>query len=191
MDKYKEIIETYENDMIKDLDIEKETHAKIFGTIVNIKKIITKRKEMMAIFDLEDYTHKISVTVFPRQFKEYAHMLIENEAVYVEGNLQIDSFGGEEVIKMTLNSLVDITDIYNEKGFKVYILVEEQEKNKLIELKQLIRYHHGNHRIFIATRENGKRKLVELGENLRVNPTKEFILKVSNLLGKGTIKIKK
>ena len=191
LDKYKEIIETYENDMIKDLDIEKETHAKIFGTIVNVKKIITKRKEMMAVFDLEDYTHKISVTVFPRQFKEYAHMLIENEAVYVEGNLQIDSFGGEEVIKMTLNSLVDITDIYNEKGFKVYILVEEQEKNKLIELKQLIRYHHGNHRIFIATRENGKRKLVELGENLRVNPTKEFILKVSNLLGKGTIKIKK
>ena len=109
----------------------------------------------------------------------------------MESNLQIDSFGGEEVIKMTLNSLVDITDIYNEKGFKVYILVEEQEKNKLIELKQLIRYHHGNHRIFIATRENGKRKLVELGENLRVNPTKEFILKVSNLLGKGTIKIKK
>lgn len=191
LDKYKEFIESYDNIKIKDLDIDKEARVGIFGTIVNIKKIITKNKDLMLVFDLEDYTHKISVTVFPRQYQEFGHYILENEAVFVEGILRLDSFGGEETLKLNMNSIIDISDINTLPMYKVYILVESKDKVKLGELKEIIKEHSGKHRIFMAFREEEKRELIELSEKLRVNPSKEFIQEVTRLLGEGTVKIKK
>lgn len=191
LDRYKEYLETFENSKIKDLDGERDTHVALFGIITSVKKIITKNRETMVIFELEDYTNQISVTVFPRQFKEYGHYILEGETVYLEGTLRIDSFNGQETLKLNLQNIVDINEINELKAFKVFVLVEGRDKIKLKELKDLIRIHKGDHRIFIAFRDEDNKELIELPEKLRVNTSKEFIIQVTRLLGENTIKIKK
>ena len=191
LDKYKEFIEVYENNKIKDLDAEKDTRVAIFGTITSIKKIVTKNKDLMVNFELEDYTHKISVTAFPKQYQEFGHYILENEAVFVEGFVRVDSFGGQETVKLNLNSIIDIADINSLYGYKIYLLVDRNDKTKLRDLKAIIKNHLGKHRIFIAYKDEKGKNLIELSEELRVNPSREFILEITRLLGEGTVKIKK
>lgn len=191
LDKYKEFIEVYENIKIKDIDPEKHKRIGLFGTIAQTKKIITKKKEMMINFELEDYTNKINVTVFPRQYQEYGQYILENEAVFIEAFVTIDSFGGEERLKLNLNSISDISELNLNNAYKIYILVDREDKNKLRELKSIIKNHKGKHRIFLAYKDEKGKELIELPENLRVNPSREFILELAALLGEGTVKIKK
>lgn len=192
LDKYKNILEAFEVDKINNLDPEKQHFVKIFGTIKHIKKIITKKtRENMAILEVEDYFSSIKATLFPKQFNNYVHYLFENTVVYLEGHLELDSFGGNNELKINVSNMIDIEEINEIWGFKVYILVEGEAKSKLNELKKIIKRHSGNHRIFIAFRDNKEQSLVELPKNLRVTPSSVFIEEINDLLGRGSIKIKK
>lgn len=191
LDKYKEFIEVYENIKIKDIDLEKHKRIGIFGTIAQIKKIVTKKKEIMVSFELEDYINKINVIAFPKQYQEYGQYILENEAVFMEAFVTIDSFGGEERVKLNLNNITAISELSFNNAYKIYILVDRNDKNKLRELKNIIRNHFGRHRIFLAYKDEVGKELIELPENLRVNPSREFITELVNLLGEGTVKIKK
>jgi DNA polymerase-3 subunit alpha len=192
LDKYKNILEVYEVDQLHLLNPSKQNFVKIFGIIKHVKKIITKKhRENMAVLEIEDYFSSIKATVFPRQFAEYVHYLFENTAVYIEGHLEIDYFGGQEEPKININKLIDIEEICEVIGFKVYLLVEDNDQAKLNKLKEIIKRHNGNHRTFIAFRDNTHQSLVELSKNLRVNPSHIFIEEVTDLLGRGSIKIKK
>lgn len=192
LDKYKNILEAYEVDQLHKLDPDKQHFVKIFGIIKHVKKIITKKhRENMALLEIEDYFSSIKATIFPRQFAEYVHYLFENTAVYIEGHLEIDSFGGQDEAKININKLVDIEEICEVPGFKVYLLIENNEQAKLNKLKEIIKRHSGKHRTFIAFRDKKQQSLVELSNNLRVNPSSLFIEEVTELLGRGSIKIKK
>ena len=192
LDKYKNILEAYEVDHLHQLDPDKQHFVKIFGIIKHVKKIITKKnRENMALLEIEDYFSSIKATIFPRQFAEYVHYLFENTAVYIEGHLEIDSFGGHDEPKININKLVDIEEMCEVPGFKVYLLVEDNDQAKLNKLKEIIKRHSGNHRTFIAFRDKKQQSIVELSQNLRVNPSSIFIEEVSELLGRGAIKIKK
>ncbi len=58
---------------------------RLIGLIAAIRKIATKNKEMMAIATLEDRFGKVEVVLFPRTWKQYEALMIENKVVVVIG----------------------------------------------------------------------------------------------------------
>ena len=191
LDKYRELLNVYELDKLSELKVDKPHHVRTCGIISEMKNIITKKnKQMMAVFTLEDHFGTVSCTVFPNDFQRLSNYLVEGNAVYLEGSVQLDFFGGNEEKKIIIRELKYLEDIVEVPSFKVYILVDEETKIKLPKLKQILLNHRGKHKVYIALREKEGNRVVELGEKYKVQPSSGFIHQVGELLGIDKMKIK-
>jgi DNA polymerase-3 subunit alpha len=189
LDEYNDILDVYELNSIREIHNENINFVKTFGIIKNLKKLVTKKsRESMATFTLEGYDLSIGVTIFPKEFKKYMHYLLENEAVYISGSVTYDSFGGNEEKKILVREIVPLADIDEINSFKVYILVDENEKAKMTRLKELLKKYRGNHKVYLAIKN--KRQVIELSEKYRITPTRHFITELKNIMGEDRIKIK-
>lgn len=191
LDKYKKLLDVYRLKSIRDVKGDTPVHVGTFGMVRNLKKMITKKTgRVMGVFDLEDYYGKIGAVVFPRDYENMGHYLVDGEALYVEGVVQTDHFGGHDEKKIIIRDLRPLEEITEIKKFKVYILIEEDDKGKLPALKGIISRHTGDQRIYLALKEGQDKKVVELDKKYRVSPSKAFVNDVIELLGAGKIVIK-
>lgn len=191
LDKFNKLLNVYELDKIVELKADRPHHARTCGIISEIKNMITKKnKQMMAIFTLEDNFGAIRCTVFPNEFERLSNYLVEGNAVYLEGSVQLDFFGGNEEKKIIVKSLKYLEDIVEVPSFKTYILIDEETKVKLPKLKEILLNYRGKHRVYIALRQKDGNRVIELGEKYRIEPSVEFISEVGELLGMDKIKIK-
>ena len=190
LDKYKELLEAYKSDTIEDIKEEGEERAvRVFGILRDIKKIVTKKSgEIMAVFELEDYFGRISGIIFPRDFSRNIGCFIEGKAVYLSGTIQTDYFNGTESRKIAVKDVVDIDELWKQRGYKVYILVKDDDRGKVPKLKRIIEFYKGNTPLNLAVKTDTEKKVVKT--NSLVSPTKEFIKDVVDLMGKGSIIIK-
>ena len=63
---------------------------RIGGLITAKKQVMTKRNDQMAILTLEDYTHTVSVVVFPKTYGKYMNATAVDMAVYVRGRADVN-----------------------------------------------------------------------------------------------------
>lgn len=187
LDKYKDILNLYSIKRLSDYTKQEDENILTFGTVNNIKKIITKREEKMALFSLECYEEKISCVVFPRVFDKFQRQLIEKNSVYIEGKIQIDEFKGEKTEKLIVNNIINLEDLVKYEKGKLYILIEPDDSSKYSRLKDLINHNRGNTKIIFAIRnQNGKSiKDMKQGVKLSLN----FINELIELMGIEKLKM--
>ncbi len=63
--------------------------VKVVGVINGVREITTKKGDRMAFAVLEDLTANIEVTIFPRTFEEVQPLLAKEDAVMVEGKVDL------------------------------------------------------------------------------------------------------
>ncbi len=191
LDKYNELLNVFELDKLVDLKADTPHHVRTCGIISEIKKIITKKnKQMMAVFTLEDHFSSISCTIFPNDYERLSNYIIEGNAIYLEGGVQLDTFGGNEEKKIIVREIKYLEDIVEVPSFKVYILIDEESKILLPKLKKKILNNHGRHKVYIALKDKEGNRVVELGDKYRVDLNLEFIHDIGELLGLDKIKVK-
>lgn len=190
LDKYKEILEVYKSDTIQDIkELTEERIVKVFGILRNVKKIVTKKTgEIMAAFELEDYFERIGGIIFPRDFSKNMNNFLEGKVVYITGTLQTDYFNGSESKKLVVREIKSVEELADIKGYKVYILVRDEDKNKMPRLKSLLKTFKGETPVNLAIKTVTEKKVVKT--NSFVYPTKEFLKEVINLMGEGSVIIK-
>lgn len=190
LDKYKEILEVYKSDTIQDIkELTEERIVKVFGILRNVKKIVTKKTgEIMAAFELEDYFERIGGIIFPRDFSKNMNNFLEGKVVYITGTLQTDYFNGSESKKLVVREIKSVEELADIKGYKVYILVRDEDKNKMPRLKILLKTFKGETPVNLAIKTITEKKVVKT--NSFVHPTKEFLKEVINLMGEGSVIIK-
>ncbi|WP_313891588.1 DNA polymerase III subunit alpha [Psychrobacillus sp.] len=81
----------------------KEAKVKIIGLIEEIKRIRTKKGEMMAFVTLQDETGNVSVTLFPEDYAKFEGMLEEHSIVRVEGKSERRNGRTQIIGKIVLN----------------------------------------------------------------------------------------
>lgn len=192
LDKLKDYMDVHRVTRSDEIKTSSHGHVDTYGIVRNLKKVVTKKSgQIMGIFELEDYYGKTPVVTFPREFEKMGHYLLDGQILYVEGNIQIDSFGGQDERKIMARILKPIDEIGELGIFKVYILVEEERKNLLGELKKIILRHPGNQNVILALEEAGEKKRLDLGHKYAVSSSKMFVDEVIELLGKDNIVVKK
>jgi DNA polymerase-3 subunit alpha len=65
------------------------TYGTIGGIITKIKKVNTKRGDLMLFLDLEDLDGSVEVICFPKAVEQYRELLAEDKLVLVKGKLDI------------------------------------------------------------------------------------------------------
>jgi DNA polymerase-3 subunit alpha len=69
---------------------------RLIGLVAELRKIVTKNKDTMAVATLEDRHGKIEVVLFPRTWKESEPLVVENKVILVKG--KYDTARGEPQI---------------------------------------------------------------------------------------------
>lgn len=190
LDKYYAKLKAFKFISTKDVLAKDFRRVKMAGIIRSLNKKVTKAGQIMADFLLEDYTGSVKVIVFPKHYTESSYLMTENTPIILEGTLKNDYFGGVEEKKILADTIKSMDEIEEIKDFKVYILVEEENKIKSDQLKAIMLNHKGKDQTYIALKEKDKKTLIKLDEKYWVTPSLEFVREVERLLGKETIIIK-
>ena len=190
LDKYKFILEAYKSDKIQNIKDEiEEKSINIFGILRETKKIVTKKSgEIMAVFELEDYFNRISGIIFPKDFSKNIGNFIEGKVVLISGFLQTDYFNGTETKKIVAKKIVPVELLAYEKGYTVYILIKDDDRNKVPKLKNILQSYKGETPVSLAVKTDTEKKVVKT--KTYVLPTSDFIKEIINLMGEGSIIIK-
>ena len=171
---------------LSEIDLEGNQVIKTFGTIINLKKIITKKEEQMAMFNLSCYDRTISCIAFPRVYERFISELIEKKTVYIEGKIQIDNYKGERTSKLLVDKLVELDKIYEYPAKKLFILIEPEDSYRYSRLKNLINSNKGKTQITFAIKNKDEKKLQTINKGVKLS--KEFFENLVELMGIGKIK---
>lgn len=190
LDSYRKLIKTFRLLPISEVGEEKSTNFyKTYGILRDVKKIVTKNSgQIMGVFELEDYYNKISCVLFPKDYEKYAHTLLEGRAVYVEGSTQIDYFRGAENKKLIIRKLKFLDEIVREKNLKLYILIQEEDREKFSRLKEILNSSTGDMPVFFAIKDKNHKEVKRSKYNITVS--KIFLDKIVELMGEDRVTIK-
>lgn len=186
LDRYKDVLTTFSIKKLSEFDLEGNQSVKTFGTITNLKKIITKKEEQMAMFNLSCYDRTISCIAFPRVYERFISELIEKKTVYIEGKIQIDNYKGESTSKLLVDKLVELDKIYEYPAKKLFILIEPEDSYRYSRLKDLINFNKGKTQIVFAIKNKDEKKLQTINKGVKLN--KKFFENLVELMGIGKIK---
>lgn len=191
LDKYKNMASIFALEKLENCSLEEHKKIETFGNIKNLKKIMTKKEKQMALFTLNCYEKEISCVVFPNVYEKYLDVLKEKNSVFIQGKLQIDKFQERATKKIIISKIVDLNDLYLFKWWKLYILIEEEDRDKYSSLKEIIKANKtlskDGTKVFFAIKNKTVKKLSDT--RIKVNLTKSFVEDLIDLIGSEKIKI--
>ena len=161
--------------------------VRIIGIVKNVKKFATRAgKEPMVKFEMEDFQKSIEVICFPREYITFGYKITEGQIMVLEGIVNSE----QNKNTVILNNVCNIENLEENKNLKLYILIDEEVKEKNQELKQIILKNKGDNQVFLAFKTNEKKEVVKLSKKYNVNLSLKFIRKVAKLLGIERIKLR-
>jgi DNA polymerase-3 subunit alpha len=160
------------------------------GVVTGLKKIVTRKGDTMATFDLEDLTGTVEVVVWPKTYQQSASLLEDSEIpILVRGRCEVDGRGDARVL---CSQILRFDTLWRQAVQKTCILIPVPtiEELKLSELKLLLNRYPGSCPLeFELLQTDEFRMRVIPREILEINPVPDFIREVENLFGENSVKL--
>ena len=183
----KNLINIISHNKISEISQKELKKVRIIGIVKNVKKFATRAgKEPMVKFEMEDFQKSIEVICFPREYITFGYKITEGQIMMLEGTVNSE----QNKNTIILSNICNIENLEENKNLKLYILIDEEVKEKNQELKQIILKNKGDNQVFLAFKTNEKKEVVKLSEKYNVNLSLKFIRKVAKLVGIERIKLK-
>ena len=154
--------------------------VRVGGILTSTKRLTTKKGDTMLFADLEDFTGRIEVTVFPRVFYAHVSDLETDRIVVVQGRLDT---AGEEP-KLLADEIWRIDDYRT----SYYLIPPKDEDRKLLweQMKAVFAAHKGDHPGYVQS-EGRWRKL---DEAYWIDGTPEVRGALRELLGEPAVRMR-
>jgi len=183
----KNLINIISHDKISEISQKELKKVRIIGIVKNVKKFATRAgKEPMVKFEMEDFQKNIEVVCFPREYVTFGYKITEGQIMVLEGIVNSE----QNKNTVILNNICNIENLEENKNLKLYILIDEEVKEKNQKLKEIILKNKGDNQVFLAFKTNEKKEVVKLSKKYNVNLSLKFIRKVAKLFGIERIKLR-
>ena len=183
----KNLINIISHDKISEISQKELKKVRIIGIVKNVKKFATRAgKEPMVKFEMEDFQKSIEIICFPREYITFGYKITEGQIMVLEGIVNSE----QNKNTVILNNICNIENLEENKNLKLYILIDEEVKEKNQKLKEIILKNKGDNQVFLAFKTNEKKEVVKLSKKYNVNLSLKFIRKVAKLLGIERIKLR-
>lgn len=162
---------------IKEIETKPDnTICKFTGIITKFKTILTKKdSSKMAFVTLTDDYSSIEGVIFPKAYIQFESLLVENQAVYVEGKISSRNDEKSILIDLIATSLPE-----NTKHFDFVVKVpKDTSQSQLMDLNRLLKNNPNGHRGVIIM-PTGKEIALPYGVkyNLKLQQEIDKILKI-------------
>lgn len=123
LEKWRDLLERHATcSTVKLGTLENDSQVLAGGVVISIKRVVTKKQQMMGFIDLEDLEGHVEVVVFPKVFDASIGFVKEEAVVMIKGKLQIKEQDEDEpdilpVIKILADEIVPLAEIQNNPSF--------------------------------------------------------------------------
>jgi len=188
LDNYKSHIEKAVTHRICDLEgLSDGERVIIGGMIMNVRKIITKKKEIMATITLEDLTGKADVIVFPGAYNKYGHLLNEYSPVIIEAAVGLQ----EDELKLFCDKVkpadAEIENDVDSRTFGSLVLKlppSEDIEEKMLKIRSILEKFSGENPVYLILSKN---KGLKVNRSLWVDNSEALIAQLTSVCGSSNI----
>ena len=154
--------------------------VRIGGILTSTKRFTTKKGDTMLFAELEDFSGKIEVTVFPRVFYAHVSALEPDAIIVVEG--RVDTTGEEPKL------LAEEIWRMNEYRSSFYLIpqITADRRTLWTAMQEIFAAHPGDHPVYVQSEGRWRR----LGETYWIDGSKEAQSALTRLMGKSAVKMR-
>ena len=154
--------------------------VRIGGILTRTKRFTTKKGDTMLFAELEDFSGKIEVTVFPRVFYAHVSALEPDAIIVVEG--RVDTTGEEPKL------LAEGIWRMNEYRSSFYLIPQTNVDRRTLwtAMQEIFAAHPGDHPVYVQSEGRWRR----LGETYWIDGSKEAQSALTRLMGESAVKMR-
>lgn len=198
-------------------EMEDEMLIRLCGVIVDVKKILTKKKqEPMAFVRLEDSTGQAEVVVFPKLFAKIQHQLNPDQCIVLSGKVSVrereegveKSVLADKVLPFGEGDIPALTDMlaqsmWFEDGFRsadahtesagpatqgVTILMNGKPNHEtIVRLREIFKAAPGREPVYLLVSSDGKERKV--ATEYHIDRSHQVLEKIAAVVGAGNVRV--
>lgn len=153
------------------------------GIVMNIKRVRTKKGDIMAALTIEDESASAEVIVFPDMYREKSGMLEKDMPIIVRGTLENSDKG----LKIVAKELLRIEELLQGSDGERRAVISVTEGTDLRALKEMVGEFSGSVPLFLRIRTGGSETLIQT--SCGVTPDSALVESVEGFCGKGALKV--
>ncbi len=197
LERYREQLEQFANATTATLPLMSGSKEVTLGAIITgIRDLKTRKGERMAVLQVEDLEGLAEVVVFPDAYRACFALLREDEAVLISGRPETD----DDAARMIAGDIQSLTSFFeqkaNEQAREVRISVTltglaEEIPDRLC---SVLERHRGEVPVSIRLQRpnpRGFRAIVAPNRFLWVTPSAELVAEIEELLGDGSVRLRR
>lgn len=161
-------------------DSSDNSHVKVGGIIVAVRKFYTKKNKQMAFVKIEDLTGSVELVIFPDLFERFSSLLEEDNLIIVEGRTDLKE---EEDVKILIEN---IRPLNHDDRYYCLELSDDTDQALLSSLKDLLVTESGNIPVCIYFKKDKKTLILEEDYWVRDHPSCRE--RLEKLLGRNAVR---
>ena len=166
----------------------KDENITTAGLITGLRVAKSKRGELWAQGGLEDMFGKVELLIFPESFRKLGEKVKLEVPVLIRGGVRVEDGSNA---KLTVNEIVALDDakVPLPRALRIRIPLEGSSQDTVGALHALFHERPGEARVLFDIERQGDFMVVMEAEGYNVMPDRNFIGRVEELCGRGSVRI--
>lgn len=181
-DELRQSAESVEQGCIRDGQV-----VSLAGIITGVRRITTKRQDLMAIITVEDVFGDVEAVVFPNTYSNSGGLIKEDSIVFLKGKVDFNEDKPPSIVVSQIESLDKRMNQLSDKNDFAKLNIPENlyNDNTFGELFDLFLRYPGDTKVVVY---RAGRMAFKTTDEMNVNVTDEFIDEINSLFGAGNFK---
>jgi DNA polymerase-3 subunit alpha len=158
------------------------------GIIGNLRVLKSKRGDFYAQATLEDMSGSIDMIVFPEAYKRLGDKVKLEVPVLVRAGVRIEEGANPKITAAEIMPLED-AKVALPRALRIRIPLETAAESTVDDLHLLFRERKGDARVLFDVERSGDFMVVMEAEGYNVLPDRNFIARVEQLCGRGSVRV--
>ena len=192
LEKYKDKLEDFRALSTEEIGALKQSTGKdeIYagGVIANVRVLKSKKGEFYAQGNLEDMAGSVEMLVFPEAYKRLQEKVKLEIPVLVRGGVRIEE-GSNPKLTVSEITPLDQAQPVLPRSLRIRVPLETATEGTVDALHSLCRERKGEARVLFDVERQGDFMVVMEAEGYNVQPDRNFIARVEELCGRGSVRI--
>lgn len=166
VDLYRDIADANQAESIQEImKKDDERVVRTIGYITKVRRVTTRKGEVMAFLQLEDLGVELDVVVFPKVYNQNPPLLEEGNLLFLEGKLEKRDRG----VQLVAQRVLDLTKLTKPAQLFIKITGAGREPKRLQALQKLLKQNKGDSPVYLYYAEENKTVLLDKEYNTQIS----------------------
>ena len=189
LSQYVGLLERYQLTSIKGLkSLEEGTMTRLGGLIASLTPRMTKKKDPMAVMQLEDLDGSIEVVVYPEAYRDYKAALAQDQTIMLCGEVRFDE-EAPKIIASEVYSLRDCPSLFVEHVSLHFPTGKVEDSPDMMgRVRDALNAHPGRTDIRICLEfPSGEKVFLDTDMQYKVTCDESLVQELEHILGEGSV----